>query len=101
MARDISNIEIRDTEQYQFTIKQAEEKSVYQYANNLDVEVDVVVKGTYAADDDFSDAYELAFHTISSGGTEAGALTDSWDVIQVSVQASSTPSSGSFIAKQH
>lgn len=101
MARDIADKQIRDTQQYEFPIDNESEKSLYQYANNLDVEVDVVVEATYAADDDFSDAYQIGSHTIASGGVERGSLTDPWDQVRIIVQASSTPSSGAFIAKKH
>lgn len=101
MARDITNKEIRDTSQHKFSISNENGKSLYQYANNLDVEVDVVIEATYAADDDFSDAYQIGSHTIPSGGVERGSLTDPWDKVRIVVQASSTPSSGTFIGKKH
>jgi hypothetical protein len=101
MARDIANTQIRDTTEHTFPIRNEDEKNVYQYANNLDVEVDVVITATYAADDDFTDAYQIGSHTIPSGDVERGALSDPWDQVRITVQASTSPSSGTFIAKKH
>jgi hypothetical protein len=101
MARHIANKQIRDTEQHTFPIRNDGEKSLYQYANNLDVEVDVVIEATYAADNDFSDAYQVGSHTIASGDVDRGSLTEPWDQVRITVQATTSPSSGAFIAKKH
>jgi hypothetical protein len=101
MVQEIANTQIRDTEKHMFPITNKNEKNIFQYANNLDVEVDVVVTGTYPADDGFTDGYEIGSHTISSGAVETGLLDEPWERIRVTVQASSTPTSGVFIAKKH
>jgi len=101
MAKDLAEEEIRDTNTHTYAItNRGDEKSVFQYANNLDAEVTVELYGTYS-DDDFSDELKLGSNTISKNTVESGSLSDPWDKVRIKVTASTTPSSGTFIAKKH
>jgi len=103
MATDVTDDQIRDTNTHQYPMENHQkDTTVYQYANNLDAEVTVTVYGTYEGDaDDFSDVVQLNQKTISGGSADRDALSDPWDYLLFEVTASSSPTSGSLVIKEH
>ena len=100
MALNIANDKIRDTNTYEKEIIVDGVDNIFQYVNNLDAEVTITVYGTYS-EDDFTDKHEIGSTTVSANDTASAVLNNPWDKVRIDIQASSSPTSGSFIAKLH
>lgn len=101
MARDIYDLDIRDTNTYTKDIETTDDEPLtLLYSNTLDQSVTVNVYGTYASDDDFSDAVSIVSgKSVSSGGSSSDSVTTPYDQIRVEVSAGTAPTSGSFVSK--
>lgn len=93
MAKQLLSEAIRDTATYT-TAQQTDDYDgdvVFQIVNDLDAEITVEYVGTHGDDGDFTDGVTLASTTVAAGGRAYDTLTDSWEMIQVKVTASTSP----------
>lgn len=101
MAKDVLDVQIRDTTSHTASLLHNEDNSVLQYVNTLDQSVTIVVNGTYTGDNTFSDAHQINSQSVNAGKTASLALTEPWDRLQVDVSAGTAPTSGSVLVKKH
>jgi len=71
------------------------EKTLFHYTNSLDSSVDIVITGSRAGDDDFSEGIELKSESLSSGASGYYVLTEPWEQVEISITPAGGASSGS------
>lgn len=67
-----------------------------QLVNDTDVSIDYTLQGTRAEDTNFTDAHGLDTVTVASGANDVITLhTDTWELLRISIDPDSDPTSGS------
>jgi len=73
-------------------------ETIIQYVNGTDAEVTFAITGSRAGDADFSEGVELSSEAVAAGGSGYIAISEPWDKVELSVTASTSPTSGSVTA---
>lgn len=102
MAEEIYNTEVRDTNEDTVSIVTASSldsaETVIHYHNGTDAEVTFAVSGSRSGDADFSEAVQLSSEAIAAGGSGYYLVSAPWDKVELSVVASTIPTTGAVTA---
>lgn len=102
MAEEIYSADVRDTAEDTTSIVTASSldsvETVIHYVNGTDAEVTFAVNGSRAGDADFSEAVQLSSEAIAAGGSGYYTVSEPWDKVELSVTATTAPTTGSVTA---